>query len=119
MLVHVKTPHTEIDIKGEVSEKLLKLLKSEYGENVDVSEEEYIDPFKSDWYRETKSQMTPGDVLRIDRENADLTQQELGAKLGKFSRQYISDLEHGRKNISLQVAKKLAVIFRKPVERYI
>ena len=47
-----------------------------------------------------------------------ITQQELGSKLGNFSRQYISDLEHGRKNISLQVARKLAVIFDKKVDRY-
>ncbi|WP_370446661.1 helix-turn-helix domain-containing protein [Oceanispirochaeta sp. M1] len=39
--------------------------------------------------------------------------------LGSFSRQYISDMEHGRKNISLPVAKKLAIYFNRSVNRYI
>lgn len=119
MLVHVKTPHTKIEIEGEVSEKLLEVIKSEYEDIVDISEDEYIDPFKTDWYKSTKGKMTPGDRLRIDRENMGFTQQTLGLKLGKFSRHYISDLENGRKNISIQVAKKLSVIFSKPVDRYI
>ena len=119
MKVHVKTPHTEIDIKGEISEKLLNILRAEYGDALDISEDEYINPFESDWYNQIKEQMTPGDVLKIDRENMGITQQVLGNKLGNFSRQYISDLEHGRKNISLQVAKKLAVIFDNNADRYI
>ena len=119
MLVHVKAPHTKIEIEGEVSEKLLEVLRNEYGEMVDISDDEYIDPFKTDWYKTTKEKMTPGDRLRIDRENKGFTQQILGLKLGKFSRHYISDLENGRKNISIQVARKLSVIFNKSVDRYI
>ncbi len=119
MLVHVKTPHTKIEIEGEVSEKLLEVIKNEYGEIVDISNDEYVDPFKTDWYKNTKEKITLGDRLRIDRENKGFTQQFLGIKLGKFSRHYISDLENGRKNISIQVARKLSVIFNKPVDRYI
>jgi len=119
MLVHVKTPHTKIEIQGEVSDKLLKVLKIEYGDMVDIKDDEYIDPFNTDWYKSIKEKMTPGDRLRIDRENKGFTQENMGAKLGKFSRQYVSDLENGRKNISIQVAKKLSIIFEKPVNRYI
>jgi DNA-binding XRE family transcriptional regulator len=115
----VKTPHTKIEIEGEVSENLLKVLRIEYGEMVDITDEEYIDPFKTDWYKSTKNKMTPGDRLRIDRENKGFTQQNLGLQLGKFSRHYISDLENGRKNISIQVARKLSVIFDRPVDRYL
>ena len=78
---------------------MTKFLKSEYGQDLDITEEEYVDVFETAWYKETKSKMTPGDILKVDRENAGLTQQKLGLKLGKFSRQYISDLENGRKNI--------------------
>jgi len=31
MQVHVKTPHTKIDITGEIPEELLSLLKKVYG----------------------------------------------------------------------------------------
>ena len=34
--------------------------------------------FETDWYRDIKSKMTPGDNLRIYRENRDLTQAKLG-----------------------------------------
>lgn len=51
MLVHVKTPHTEIDIKGDVSEKILEVLRSEYGEMLEVQNDTYIDPFETDWFK--------------------------------------------------------------------
>lgn len=120
MLVHVKTPRTEIEIKGEISDKLMKVLRNDFGENIDISDDDVlIDPTESSWFKETKAVMTPGDRLKIDRDNASWSQAELGKKIGSFSRQYISDLENSRKNISLKVAKKLAVLFDRSVGRYI
>ena len=119
MLVHVKTARTEIDIKGDVPGKLLSILMKEYGDSIEIREDAYINPFETDWYNEVKESLTPGDYLKTDRENRGISQGELGSVLGKFSRQYISDLEHGRKNISLPVAKKLAAYFDRPVNRYI
>ncbi|OQY32251.1 MAG: hypothetical protein B6241_11655 [Spirochaetaceae bacterium 4572_59] len=91
MLVHVKTPHTEIDIKGDVSEKIME-----------VQNDKYIDPFETDWFNEVKEPLSPGDYLKTDRENKGITQNDLDSEIGRFSRQYVSDLEHGRKNISSQ-----------------
>lgn len=120
MLVHVKTPRTEIEIKGNVSDQLLNVLRNEFGKSLEVSDDDtLVDPFEADWFKDTKTQMTPGDYLKIDRENAEITQAELGNKLGAFSRQYVSDLENNRKNISLNVAKKLAELFDRSIERYI
>jgi DNA-binding XRE family transcriptional regulator len=120
MLVHVKTPRTEIEIKGEVSDRLMKALRNDFGNKIDISDDDMlIDPTESVWFKETKAQMTPGDLLKIDRENAGWSQTELGKKIGSFSRQYVSDLENGRKNISLKVAKQLANIFDRSVERYV
>lgn len=119
MQVHVKTPRIEIQIKGKISEALLSLIKSEYGNKAKIDAEQWIDPFTTDWFIETEAEMVPGDIMRIDRQNKGLSQKKLGEKLGKFSRQNISDMEHGRKNISLKTARKLAKIFKKPVSRYI
>ena len=120
MLVHVKTPRIEIEIKGVVSDQLLTMLRNEFGENLDVSDDDtLVDPFETDWFKETKSQISPGNNLRIDRENAGLTQAELGKRIGSFSRQYISDLENCRKNVSLKVARKLADQFDRSIERYV
>lgn len=119
MLVHVKTPYTEIEIKGDVSDKILEVLQSEYGDILEIQRDEYINSFETDWYNEVKESLTPGDYLKTDRENKGITQNDLGSIIGSFSRQYISDMEHGRKNISLPVAKKLAAYFNRPVNRYI
>ena len=42
MQVHVRTPHTKIDIEGEISKKLLKVLKEDYGNNVVLDDDEYL-----------------------------------------------------------------------------
>ncbi len=78
-----------------------------------------VDIFETDWYKKISSTTTPGEVLKIYRENAELTQEELGRKLGKFSRQKISDMEGGKRTIRKEVAKKLCQLFQVPVERFL
>lgn len=82
-------------------------------------EEQRVKIVETDWYREIKSTITPGDTVRIYRENLGLTQAELGRKLGKYSRQNISDIEHSKRSISKETAKKLSTIFTVPVERFL
>ena len=65
------------------------------------------------------SATSPGANLRIYREWFSLTQEELGAKLGRFTRQHICDMERGARPISKKVAKSLASIFRVSVEKFI
>jgi transcriptional regulator with XRE-family HTH domain len=79
----------------------------------------FVAIFVADWYKKISSTTTPGEVLKIYRENAALTQEELGRKLGKFSRQKISDMEGGKRSISKEVAKKLCQLFQVPVERFL
>ena len=45
-------------------------------------DEETVNVFETDWYRDIKSKMTPGDNLKIYRENRGLTQVQLGEILG-------------------------------------
>ena len=129
MLVVVKKPHIKFDInvEGHISKnfliKIANLFKKEYG-NDDVvvnydDSDAAIDVFKTDWYKETKNKMTPADYMKIYRENINLSQAELGEKLGGLSRQYVSDLEKGRRGISKQIAKKLADILDVPVKRFL
>ena len=75
--------------------------------------------FETDWYRDIKSKMTPGDNLRIYRENRGLTQAELGEMLGDVPRQHISNMERGVRSISLKTARKLAVLFKVSPEKFI
>jgi DNA-binding XRE family transcriptional regulator len=125
----VKKPHIKFDInvEGHISKnfliKIADLFKKEYGNNdVVVNYDDnsgLIDVFKSDWYKETKNKMTPSDYMKIYRENFQLTQAELGKKLGGLSRQYISDLEKGRRGISKEIAKKLSDVFNVAVKRFL
>lgn len=61
--------------------------------------------------------MTPGTYLHIYRENEGLTQLQLGEALGEIPRQHISDMEHGRRSISLKMARKLSLLLGAPIEK--
>jgi len=117
----VKTPRIKIDIQGEIPDDIISVLKKKFPNKLRIindPDDILVDVTETDWYKETEKRMTPGKYLRIYRENAGLTQTELGKKLGKLSRHYISALESGTRGISKDVAKKLAKILKAPLERF-
>ena len=117
----VKTPRTSINIQGDIPSHVLDMLKTEYGDELKIyqDEEGYIDITQSDWYKEMKAETTPGDAMRIYRKNRQWTQAQLGEKLGKVPRQIISNMESGKRSISLATAKKLSNIFNVPASRFL
>jgi DNA-binding XRE family transcriptional regulator len=118
----VKTPLIEIKIKGSISKKLLTALKEEYGKKFKIikgSDDEYVNVFESEWYKKIKSKTTPGDNMRLYRENHGLTQEKLGKMLGNIPRQHVSNMEKGARSISLNTAKKLSKLFKVSVEKFI
>ena len=117
----VKTPRIEINIKGEIPDRLLSVLQEEFGNDVRISDraDEVVDIFATDWYRDIKAKIRPGDNLKIYRQNHDMTQAELGQKLGNIPRQHISNMERGIRTISLKNARKLAIIFGVSPEKFI
>ena len=122
MQAHVKTPHIKIDIEGEIPPKVLSVLKEVYGKKMKLvkdTEDELIDVFETDWFKEIDSKMFPGKNMRIYRELHKMTQEELGEKLGGISKQNISHMERGIRAISKQNAKELSKIFNVPIDRFI
>ena len=119
MQVVVKKP--PIRLEGEITPNLVDFLKTEFGniEVVDDKDEELIDVTESAWYQNINQTISPGETLRFYREMRGITQAELGARIGRFRRQYISNLENGHRPISKAVAKRLAVLFEVSVERFI
>jgi len=118
----VKTPHIDIKIKGNIPGKLLSVLKQEYGKDVQIVKEddaELVNIFETDWYKKTKAGTTPGENMKIYRELNKLTQAVLGEKLGGIPRQHISNMENGKRSISLNMAKKLSKLFKVSVEKFI
>ena len=116
MLVVVNQPHiNDFKIEGSISPITLDNLKNMFGNYLKVEEEddEWVDFRDTDWFKEIEASRTPSVNLKFYR-----TQTELGAMLG-LKKQYISDMEHDRKEISKAMAKKLAKIFNVPVSRFI
>jgi hypothetical protein len=59
----VKTLHTEIVIKGKISEKVLSALMEEYGSAfriVEKEEDDLVDVFETEWYNSVKEKTPPG-----------------------------------------------------------
>jgi len=119
----VKTPHIEISVRGAaIPPKLMDVLREEYGPELSLVEDdgdELVDVFETPWYKGVKEKMTPGTYLRIYRENRGMTQQKLSEALGGIPRQHVSNMEHGRRSISLRMAKKLSLLLGAPIERFI
>ncbi len=124
MLAVVKKPHTKkplFEVKGEIPNQLLIYLQKSFGSDLEVIEDENTSSniFSSDWFQKVSEATTPGETVRIYRENFKLTQEQLGKQLGKLTRQNVSDIELGRRNISKEVAKKLSAFFNVNISRFI
>ncbi len=120
MQVHVKTPHIDIQIQGEEYKPLIDLLKKDFGENlVEIidDEDELVEITTTDWFEEMKP--SPGETVEIHRLNLNMTQADLGKAIGERSKQYISDIEKGRRNISLDLAKRLGEVLGHNYKTYI
>jgi DNA-binding XRE family transcriptional regulator len=122
MLAVVKTLRTSVRIKGQISKKLIEVLIAEYGKDIQFTrdpEDELVDVFQTDWYKKTKKTMTPGIYMKIFRENRNMTQAQLGKKLGGMPRQHVSNMENGLRPISKKIALKLSEVFDVSVEKFI
>ena len=121
MLAVVKTRRINVRAQGHLPPRLLRCLRSEFGRKLritDDEDEQSVDFFETDFYKNTKKTMSPGTYVQIYRENHCMTQQELGEKTG-VAKAFICDIEHNRRAISKEMAKKLAHIFNVSVERFI
>jgi len=122
MLVVVNQPHiNDFKIEGTISPSFLEDLKKEFGKDLSIKETD--DKYwmnANDWkpYQEWKENATPGAYVRNYRTRDNLTQSQLGDKLG-VSKQYISDMENGRRSIGKEMAKRLSSLFGCPIERFI
>ena len=63
--------------------------------------------------------MTPGLWVRHLREAQDLSQAQLGAKMGGIKASRISDWENNQRAVSKTAAKSLSKLFGVPADRFI
>jgi len=100
----------------------MQALKEQYGTKVQLlpdTDDERVDVFETEWYKRIKARTTPGDNLRIYRQNAGMTLQRVGRLLDVMPKQHVSNMEKGIRPISKKVALKLASIFKVSVEKFI
>ena len=111
MQVVAKTPRINLKMKGDIPAGIIKALKNEYGDLqiIHDKDDEVVNIVDTDWYKSMQPLLTPGKALRVCRENAGLTQEALGAKVGGIPRQHISGMETGRRPIGKEMAKRLAM----------
>ena len=119
MQVVVKKPR--IRIEGEVTRELVDYLRRQFGEIevIENADEELVEVRQSNWYRQIRPTIQPGENVRIYREMHNLTQRELGDKLGNLTRQNVSNIENGQRPISKAIAKRLADVFDVSVEKFL
>lgn len=121
MQVLVKTPKAKIQMEGEIPSEVINVINHVYKNAVkilDDSGEELILANESKVFKNINNETTPGNIISIYRENLNITQADLGAKINKTA-QYISDLENDRRSISINVAKDLSKIFNISIARLI
>jgi transcriptional regulator with XRE-family HTH domain len=69
-------------------------------------------------FRDLKISPSLGQVIRSLRECDELTQVDLARKL-RVSRQFLSDVEHDRKSVGVDFAKKLSKAMGYPIETFL
>ncbi len=116
-----RTEETLFEVKGDIPHKVTDYLAKEFGPDFRMPEndEEFVNVFETDWYREISAATVPGDVLKIYRENMGLTQAELGRRLGELTYREISDMETDNCCITRQTGEKLSDFFEVPISRFL
>ena len=119
MQVVVKKPR--IRLEGEINSELVRYLRETYGdvEVIEDEDEELVEITKSEWYHHIRSEISPSENIRLYRELHNMSQTELGEKLGRLSRQNISNMENGQRGISKSLAKRLSKLFDVSVEKFL
>ena len=111
MLAVVNRPRIEIRAK-RIPAKLMNFIRLEYPNVVvkkDGEDSDDVDFTELEWFKETWASMTPGENLKLLREERQLSKKEFSEKCG-IALARISDYERGRAKISQAVAKKLAKV---------
>jgi DNA-binding XRE family transcriptional regulator len=122
MRLTLKTGQIWIQIRGDIPETVLNVLRQEYGRRLILRSEigePMTDVLNAPLYKQQPREMTPGDYLRFFRQDQNLTQTGLAGKLGTVSRHRISDLENGRRPISRMLALKLSRVFEVSSDKFV
>ena len=108
MLALVKKPRIEISIHGEHIDELIAWIKKKYDIAIlaDEPDDEFVSIESTKYWQEMEKNRI-GNLLAGARLKAGLTQAQLAKKLD-IRQNMVSDYEHGRRNYSDAMAKRLS-----------
>ena len=112
MLVAVRMPHTELEVRGDrVPQDVIDFFRNRFGaDNVTVDKDEYVDVDDIPEFREYKDSLTPGKVIRFHRKNLKkLTQAQLAEKVG-CDKMTISRMERDVQPVGKKTALRLSKV---------
>ncbi len=120
MIATVKRPR--IEIRGNIPEGFIELTRKYFGsDDVEVvveKDDEYVSIEDTAWAKKRQGMHNPGRNLKNYREMRGLTQAQLAEELNVLQH-HISGMETGKRGISKDMARKLALFFKVPLERFI
>ena len=125
MLAVVKKPRTDkilFEIKGNIPEHVVEYLVEKFGHDFEILEaddDELVKVCESNWYKKITVATTPGERMKMYRENLGLTRAELGHKLGHLPPLMIAEIENNKRLITPDLAAKLCQWFDVPLERFL
>ena len=105
-----------LQLFGCVTRSMLDALKKDY--IIESEDDSFIDVTKIDWYKESQCRLRHGGLIRMLRDHKKMSQGSLGKELDVTGK-YVSDLELGRRAVSLKMARKLGVVFGRKPERFL
>ena len=118
----VRTRGIFIHIEGVIPPALLEVLRDEYGPYLILRApgiEQMIDVMHAPLYQRVQKELSPGGYLKLYRQDRNLTQRELGEKLGGIPRQNIGNMENGRRPISRMMTLRLAGFFEVSADKFL
>jgi DNA-binding XRE family transcriptional regulator len=101
---------------GCITPSIFSALKKDY--TIELEDDTYTDVTKTDWYSKAQKHLRRGGLVQLLRSHKGMSQGDLGKALGITSK-YVSDIEHGRRPVSVKMAQKLSVVFGRRPERFL
>ncbi len=101
---------------GCVTPSVFSALKKDY--TIELEDNTYVDVTRTHWYSKAEKDLRHGGLVQLLRSHKKMSQGDLGKLLG-ITGKYVSDLEHGRRPVSVKMAQKLAGVFGRKPERFL
>jgi DNA-binding XRE family transcriptional regulator len=101
---------------GCISRSVQEALRKDYV--IESENSSFVDVTRTDWYKESQKRLRSGGLIRLLRSHRNMSQGDLAEHLDVTSK-YVSDLEQGRRAVSLKMAKKLSAVFERKAERFL